>query len=71
MMMKLKFYKTRIDIKNQNKEYKETHTSVLRKSTPEELIYFHEEIPKTFESKRITLLKKGFFNDTSSSKTSI
>ena len=33
-----------------NKEYKEIQTDVFKKFTPEELKYWREEIPKTFES---------------------
>ncbi len=44
-----------------NKEYKEIHTCVFKKLTPEELKYWREEIPKTFESETKGFIINGFF----------
>jgi hypothetical protein len=44
-----------------NKEYKEIQTDVFKKFTPEELKYWREEIPKTFESETKDFIINGFF----------
>ena len=45
-----------------NKEYKETSTWVFKKLTPEELKYWREELPKTFESETKDFIIKWFLS---------
>ncbi len=58
------FHKNRINKEYdyfKNKEYKEIQTYVFKKFTPEELKYWREELPKTFESETKDFIINGFF----------